>query len=253
MGLDANWGKEHLEAIFAPYGRVLDSKVLIDLATGVSRGAGLLRFETREQAESAIRALNGVQLQGASMPLTVRLADTPEEKARRKARAFQHAIGRGFPPGMTKGSPPMMGMNYMPGAPMGYSLYPPMPSMQPAFTQQVALYVSNLPPEADEGFLWKLFGPIGAVASVKVVRDLNDPRRSRGYGFVNFVRMEDAQVAIMRLNGLPLSEERTLQVSLKTTKPRGLPSSGPAPPMFFAPPQWGAGTDLRSVSSDPAE
>jgi ELAV like protein 2/3/4 len=34
------------------------------------------------------------------------------------------------------------------------------------------IFVYNLAPETEENVLWQLFGPFGAVQSVKVIRDL---------------------------------------------------------------------------------
>jgi ELAV-like protein 1 len=50
-GLDPALNKEQLDALFSKYGRVLESKLLIDINTGLSRGAGLLRFETSQQVK----------------------------------------------------------------------------------------------------------------------------------------------------------------------------------------------------------
>lgn len=50
----------------------------------------------------------------------------------------------------------------------GYGAPPYPPAAGP---NAVAVYVANLPPEADEGFLYKLFGIYGAIASVRIIRD----------------------------------------------------------------------------------
>ncbi len=42
--------KDQFEQLFSQFGRVTESKLLIDINTGQSRGAGLLRFETSQQA-----------------------------------------------------------------------------------------------------------------------------------------------------------------------------------------------------------
>lgn len=36
---------------------------------------------------------------------------------------------------------------------------------------QWPVYITGLPPEADEALLYKLFGPFGAILSVKAMRD----------------------------------------------------------------------------------
>lgn len=106
------------------------------------------------------------------------------------------------------------------------------------------IFVYNLAPETEENVLWQLFGPFGAVQSVKVslnlriyptiqkseiiqsnysalfllqvIRDLQS-NKCKGFGFVTMTNYEDAVVAIQSLNGYTLGN-RVLQVSFKTNK-----------------------------------
>ena len=77
------------------------------------------------------------------------------------------------------------------------------------------IFVYNLGPEADESILWQLFGPFGAVQSIKVVRDPLT-QKCKGFGFVTMTNYDEAITAINCLNGLNL-QNRILQVSFKTT------------------------------------
>jgi RNA recognition motif-containing protein len=65
------------------------------------------------------------------------------------------------------------------------------------------LYVGNLPFEVGEADLQDLFGRIGAVESVTVMRD-QMTGRARGFAFVEMSTDEDAQKAITQLNGSQL-------------------------------------------------
>jgi hypothetical protein len=78
------------------------------------------------------------------------------------------------------------------------------------------LFVYNLAPETEENVLWQLFGPFGAVQSVKVVRDPNSAK-CKGFGFVTMTNYEEAVVAIAATNGYQLGG-RVLQVSFKKSK-----------------------------------
>lgn len=82
------------------------------------------------------------------------------------------------------------------------------------------LYVGNLPYEVTEDDLQGLFGEIGAVASVNVMRD-RETGRARGFAFVEMASEADAQTAIDRLHDRPFGG-RTLTVNeAKPQPPRG--------------------------------
>jgi ELAV like protein 2/3/4 len=76
------------------------------------------------------------------------------------------------------------------------------------------IFVYNLAPETEENVLWQLFGPFGAVQSVKVIKDLQT-NKCKGFGFVTMTNYDEAVVAIQSLNGYTLGN-RVLQVSFKT-------------------------------------
>ena len=61
------------------------------------------------------------------------------------------------------------------------------------------LYVGNLPYETTDQDLQALFGGVGDVESVNVIRDMATGR-ARGFAFVEMVTDEDAQKAIEALN-----------------------------------------------------
>lgn len=61
------------------------------------------------------------------------------------------------------------------------------------------LYVGNIPYETGEADLQALFGNVGQVESVNVMRD-QATGRARGFAFVEMATDEDAQKAIAELN-----------------------------------------------------
>ncbi|KAM9249843.1 polyadenylate-binding protein 1-like isoform 5-T6 [Dugong dugon] len=65
------------------------------------------------------------------------------------------------------------------------------------------IYVKNLQVDVDEQGLQDLFSPFGKLLSVKVMKDSNG--HSRGFGFVNFEKHEEAQKAVMDMNGKEVS------------------------------------------------
>lgn len=78
------------------------------------------------------------------------------------------------------------------------------------------IFIYNLGQDCDEGLLWQMFGPFGAVTNVKVIRDFNT-NKCRGFGFVTMTNYEEAAMAIASLNGYRLGD-KVLQVSFKTSK-----------------------------------
>ncbi|XP_012382720.3 polyadenylate-binding protein 1-like [Dasypus novemcinctus] len=65
------------------------------------------------------------------------------------------------------------------------------------------IYVKNLQVDMDEQGLQDLFSQFGKMLSVKVMRD--DSGHSRGFGFVNFEKHEEAQKAVIDMNGKEVS------------------------------------------------
>ncbi|OIW08715.1 hypothetical protein TanjilG_03391 [Lupinus angustifolius] len=58
---------ESLEKAFAPYGEILDAKIINDRETGRSRGFGFVTFATEQSLKDAIEGLNGQDLDGRNI------------------------------------------------------------------------------------------------------------------------------------------------------------------------------------------
>jgi cold-inducible RNA-binding protein len=56
-----------LEALFAQHGKVVSANVVVDPASGQSRGFGFVEFETEPEAEAAAKALDGSTLDGRTI------------------------------------------------------------------------------------------------------------------------------------------------------------------------------------------
>jgi cold-inducible RNA-binding protein len=68
-----------LQDAFAAHGTVLETNLMMDRMTGRPRGFGFVTMSTPEEAQKAIDALHGAQLDGR--PLTVNIARPREERA----------------------------------------------------------------------------------------------------------------------------------------------------------------------------
>jgi len=73
------------------------------------------------------------------------------------------------------------------------------------------LFVGGLSWETTDSDLKKAFAPFGEITEAKIITD-RGTGRSRGFGFVTFVRDEDAKTAISKMHGTSLNS-RTLTVN----------------------------------------
>jgi RNA recognition motif-containing protein len=78
-GLPFSTTDGQLEEIFSVHGTVESSRVISDKLTGRSRGFGFVEMASSEEAQKAITALNGSQLEGRT--LTVNEARPQENRS----------------------------------------------------------------------------------------------------------------------------------------------------------------------------
>lgn len=72
-GLPLDWRKPELEVLFAPFGHIVQSRVLVD-KEGQSRGIGFVRFENVADAQQAVKKVNETVPEDANEPLVVKFA-----------------------------------------------------------------------------------------------------------------------------------------------------------------------------------
>src|SRR5437773_12316175 len=76
--LSFNVTENDLQDAFAAYGTVVETNLMMDRATGRSRGFAFITMSSPEEAEKAIAAMNGAALDGRT--LTVNAAKPREER-----------------------------------------------------------------------------------------------------------------------------------------------------------------------------
>jgi RNA recognition motif-containing protein len=76
--LSFNTTENDLQDAFAAHGTVLETNLMMDRATGRPRGFGFVTMSSPEEAQKAIDALNGKDLDGRA--LTVNVAKPREER-----------------------------------------------------------------------------------------------------------------------------------------------------------------------------
>jgi RNA recognition motif-containing protein len=65
--LDYKVNEHELEELFEEYGSVSSAKIITDKYDGRSKGFGFITMESQEEAEAAIKGLNGTSLKSRDM------------------------------------------------------------------------------------------------------------------------------------------------------------------------------------------
>ena len=68
--------KEELNEFFSAYGEIKEATVIMDRATGQSKGFGFVTFSTSEAAQHALNEANGKDLKGRSIKVSLAKEDT---------------------------------------------------------------------------------------------------------------------------------------------------------------------------------
>ena len=63
--------EEDLKAMFAKYGEVSSAKIIMDRETNRSRGFGFVEMPSDENGKEAMQALNGKEVEGRAMSVSV--------------------------------------------------------------------------------------------------------------------------------------------------------------------------------------
>ena len=79
-----------LEDLFKQYGDVLSAKVIVDKYTSRSRGFGFVEMSSDSSAQSAIDALNGTEVKGRSIVVSIAKEKSEDD------RGFRNSGGGGF-------------------------------------------------------------------------------------------------------------------------------------------------------------
>jgi len=72
--------EEELHQLFGQYGTVTSAKVVTDRVTGQSKGFGFVEMASEEEAQKAIEGLNGTQLGGRNLVVSVARPPEPRQE-----------------------------------------------------------------------------------------------------------------------------------------------------------------------------
>eukprot|EP00667_Euglena_gracilis_P005942 EG_transcript_5985 len=252
--------EDEVRTVFQPFGPITEVTIL-HKASGQSQGAGFIRFETRDQCDAAIAALDGKhRMPGSPNPLMVRYAAAPKPKQGKQtgqqkvqqqqaawlqayiqqlsasaAAAAAAAAASGVSPYhvAAQQSAYLAGLSSLVnGTPAIPAAAPaPPPKKQPSGPPGANLFVLHIPFSWADADLKAAFSPFGPVLSAMVFCD-RATGTSKGFGFVSYTNPAHATAAIAAMNNHLIGTERLL-VQLKTEKqpptPRDGELSNPAP------------------------
>lgn len=91
-GLPYSTSEKQLEDLFAAYGSVQSARIIIDKLTGRSKGFGFVEMSSGEEAQAAVRALDGKDFEGRN--LTVNEARSQERRPPYSDRREAGGLGR---------------------------------------------------------------------------------------------------------------------------------------------------------------
>jgi RNA recognition motif-containing protein len=96
-------------------------------------------------------------------------------------------------------------------------------------TNSRSICVKNLPPFADDLWMYRRFSQYGAIHSVRAMLDA-ETGQCQGLGFVNFINYLDAQSAIANTNGAFVDGKRlVVEIQRPRRKPVAVTEDGAAP------------------------
>jgi nucleolar protein 4 len=96
-------------------------------------------------------------------------------------------------------------------------------------TNSRSICVKNLPPFADDLWMYRRFSQYGAIHSVRAMLDA-ETGQCQGLGFVNFINYLDAQSAIANTNGAFVDGKRlVVEIQRPRRKPVAVAEDGVAP------------------------
>eukprot|EP00128_Syssomonas_multiformis_P000687 Colp12_sorted_trinity150504_noHs@30611 len=242
--------EDEIKKMFEPFGEIEEFNILRN-PDGTSKGCAFCKFVLRTDAQKAIDTLNGsTTMEGCTIPLVVKYADTERQKQYKQIRRQQQAsmahmthqvpyytpyagpIYQYHPQAQAASLPPMavpvQGLTLPgPGAPAGYAnnyrqmaggLTSPgstgsLRGQQPTGPDGANLFIYHLPQEVTDQMLLAMFEQFGRIVSACVYLD-RFTGQSKCFGFVSYDAPSSAALAIQQMNGYQIGGKR-LKVQLK--------------------------------------
>ncbi|PWN45013.1 splicing factor, CC1-like protein [Ceraceosorus guamensis] len=194
---------------------VRDVRIVTDRITGRSKGIGYVELKEESLVEKAM-ALSGTKLFG--IPILVQQTEAARNRGEGASTA-QAPIRPNLPPHLggtaTSGSPPAITESLIAGIPLpphfsagapihlGQNLASVAARAKSHANQASRLYVGSLHFEITDTDLKSVFDPFGTIESVDLHREPTG--KSKGFAFIQFTNVEDAERAIQHMDNFELA------------------------------------------------
>merc|ERR1719335_354604 len=100
----------------------------------------------------------------------------------------------------------------------------------------IEVFVHGLPPDCTDLHLFQIFSPFGQIRANGVKSMIAEDGNCKGFGFVNYLAIESAQLAIQTLSGAQMPNNKVLRVEMKKSGGAAAqPAPIPAPTSFAMP------------------
>jgi len=236
-----------IKNLFGRLGKIISARILHDKDTGLSKGVAFIRYDTRVEAERAVKHMHHFNYEGEV--LTVKFAspmERPEKGIQSSSEEimknssstdvndpnFQQAFQENFQKMILAYSPlyprtpnrrsEMTGRTSSTSEDQQEHSSPPVPySGRRRSSVPVFISVTNMPPDITESKVWELFGPFGAVNSIQITRRECEPSNPNEIailfvsGTVQMPVYHDALAAICALQGTEISKGYKLRLEFQ--------------------------------------
>lgn len=160
--LSWNIDDEWLKREFEPIGGVISARVMMERATGKSRGYGYVDFENKAAADKALSEMQGKEIDGRPINLDLSTGKPKSANAPGDDRAKKFGDSRSAP--------------------------------------SDTLFVGNLSFNAERNNLMEAFSAYGTVMTCRIPTH-PDTQQPKGFGYVQFASVDEATAALEGLNG----------------------------------------------------
>ncbi|MBA0859731.1 hypothetical protein Goshw_010045 [Gossypium schwendimanii] len=171
--LPKNVKEDEVADLFSKYGTIKDLQIIRG-SQQTSKGCAFLKYETKEQALDALQAVNGKhRMEGSSVPLVVKWADTEKERLARRAQKAQfQALNK---PNVDSQHPSLFG-----ALPMGY--VPPYNGYGYQAPGSYGLMQYRMPPMQNQSAFHSMIPPVNQASALRgITPDLAPRAGPRNY------------------------------------------------------------------------